>query len=69
MCGPSLRKIGKGVFELSIGNKKVTEGQRDKAICPLFMEGGHKKTLLISKYELIYLKAWGGAFLPKLHSS
>jgi len=57
MCGTSLKKVGGAVFELLIGNKKVTDGetyrrmdlQTDrpsamcKAICPLFFEGGHKK--------------------------
>ena len=33
MCGPSLRKVGRGVFELLIGNEKVTDGQTDRTTC------------------------------------
>jgi len=52
MCGPSLRKVGQGVFELLI-RKKVIDGltyrQNDmcKAICPLFFEVGHKNDYLL----------------------
>jgi len=49
MCGPGLKKIGQGVLQLLIRNKKVTDGRPTdrptnmcKAICPLFFEGGHK---------------------------
>jgi len=30
MCGPSLRKVGKGILEVLIGNEKVTDGQTDR---------------------------------------
>jgi len=30
MCGPSLRKVGQGVFELLIGNEKDTDGEIEK---------------------------------------
>jgi len=40
-CGLSLKKVGQGVLELLIGNKKVTT-YICKAICPFFFERGHK---------------------------
>jgi len=30
ICGQSLRKVGQGVLQLFIGNKKVTDGQTDQ---------------------------------------
>jgi len=30
MCGPRLRKVGQGVLELLIGNKKVTDQPTDQ---------------------------------------
>jgi len=50
MCGPNMRKVGQGVLELLIGNKKITDGltyrqtnrptDMYKAICSLFPKGG-----------------------------
>ena len=33
MCGPSLRKLGEGVFELLIGSEKVTDRQTTRSPC------------------------------------
>jgi len=30
MCGPSLREVGRGIPELLIRNKNVTDGQMDR---------------------------------------
>jgi len=32
MCGHGLGKVGQGVLELLIGNKKVTDGQTDRHV-------------------------------------
>ena len=64
---PSLRKVGQGVLELLIGNKKVTDGPTDmwKVRCPLYFEGGgitkHTALTTVSVIkdmaEIVYIKS------------
>ena len=48
MCGQGLGKVGQGVLELLIGNKKVTDGQTDRHVqsnmFSLLSKGVIKKT-------------------------